>query len=190
MDKNPGSVVKDRQEPLRNRYRTAPQAAWITDRAQTLNGRASDPLHGHVVPGDGYGAPWKFGIHRAVGGYHDAPNPGDILCAALAACQESTLLMVADRLGLRIESINSTVTADVDVRGTLVVDRTVPVGFQAMSNVVRITPARGNDPIQLQRLLAAAEHSCVVLQTLRAGVPVNTRFDVTAAQSGMGEPVP
>lgn len=75
---------------------------------------------------------WSFGIHRAVGGYHDAPNPGDILCAALASCLDSTIRIIADRLGITLTSLEVDVTAEVDVRGTLVVNRDIPVGFQAM----------------------------------------------------------
>lgn len=182
------SIVKQRQDPLRDRYRHEPAAASITDRARTVNGCVSDPFHGQVSPGDGVGAPWSTGIHRAVGGYHDAPNPGDILCAALAACHESTLLMVADRLGIGISSIDVSVTAEVDVRGTLVVDKSVPVGFQRIRDVVRITPAEGTDPAKLQLLLAAAEYSCVVLQTLRSGVAVEIDFDVQAEAPGISSP--
>ncbi len=68
------------------------------------------------------------------------------------------------------------VTADVDVRGTLVVDRQVPVGFQKMQCRVDIHADTGTDSKMLERLLAAAEHSCVNLQTLRAGVAVETSF--------------
>jgi uncharacterized OsmC-like protein len=72
-----------------------------------------------------------LGIHHAVGGYHDAPNPGDLLCAALASCLDSTLRIIAARLGVRLVALEVDVTADVDVRGTLMLDRAVPVGLRA-----------------------------------------------------------
>jgi uncharacterized OsmC-like protein len=68
------------------------------------------------------------------------------------------------------------VTADVDVRGTLTIDRTVPVGFQTMRCHVTIQAAEGTDPKLMEKLLAASEYSCVILQTLRSGVSVETRF--------------
>lgn len=68
------------------------------------------------------------------------------------------------------------VTADVDVRGTLLVDKAVPVGFQSMQCHVDAQAAEDTDPKLVQRLLAAAEHSCVVMQTLRSGVPIETSF--------------
>jgi uncharacterized OsmC-like protein len=169
--------VRSRQDLLRARYQVEPEAAKITDRGKTVGGATMDPFHGQVVPGSqDYGVTWPFGIHRAVGGDHDAPNPGDLLCAALASCLDSTLRMIAARLGIDLVSLSVDVSADVDVRGTLLVDKTVPVGFQAMHCNVHLQPAKGTDPKRLERLLTAAEHSCVNLQTLRSGVPVETRL--------------
>lgn len=64
----------------------------------------ADPYHGKLVPGEGHNVKWGFGVHQAVGGLHDAPVPGDILCAALAACQESAIRMVANLLGITLTS--------------------------------------------------------------------------------------
>ncbi len=121
MDAHTESIVKSRQNPLRDRYHRSPGDAWISDAAQTRNACGEDPFHGTVMPANGSSAPWRFGIHRAVGGYHDHPNPGDILCAALAACFDSTLRMLADHLGIRLESLEVAVTAECDVRGCLLV---------------------------------------------------------------------
>jgi uncharacterized OsmC-like protein len=126
-----------------------------------------------------YGITWPYGIHYAVGGYHDAPNPGDILCAALATCLDSTLRIIAARMGVGLTALEVDVTANVDVRGTLVIDRQVPVGFQRMRCAVRLQPVPGTDPGLVQKLLVAAEYSCVNLQTLRAGVPVETTLTIT-----------
>lgn len=176
------SSVRERQDPLRERYKAVPEEASITDRARTTGGTDTDPFHGFVVPGsDDLGVKWSFGIHHAVGGYHDAPNPGDVLCTALAACLDSTFRMIAERLGVTLNSLEVDVTAQVDVRGTLLVDRTVPVGFQSMQCHVDVQAAEGTDPKLVQRLLAAAEDSCVVLQTLRSGVPIESSFSGVSA---------
>src|SRR5690606_21626049 len=106
MTEHGKTSVRERQDPLRERYRTAPDEAAITDRARTVGGVGTDPFHGFVVPGsEDSGVEWPFGIHRAVGGYHDAPNPGDVLCAALAVCLDSTIRMIADRLGVTLTSL-------------------------------------------------------------------------------------
>jgi uncharacterized OsmC-like protein len=165
--------VRARQDPLRARYKEVPQEALITDRARTRGGVETDPFHGSVVPGSKeYGIVWPFGVHEAVGGYHDGPNPGDLLCAALASCFDSTLRIIADRFQVTLTSLEVDVTGELDVRGTLMVDRQVPVGFRKLRCRVDIQAAPGTDAKAVEKLLAAAEHSCVVLQTLRAGVTV------------------
>jgi uncharacterized OsmC-like protein len=167
--------VRQRQEPLRERYKTMPEEARITDRARSVAGVRTDPFHGSFAPGSqDYGITWPFGIHRAVGGFHDGPNPGDLLCAALATCLDSTLRMIAERLGVSLTSLEVDVKGEIDVRGTLAVDREVPVGMQSMHCDVNLSTAEGTDPQLVKRLLAAAERCCVNLQTLRHGVPVET----------------
>ncbi len=169
------STVRFRQDLLCRRYAADATDARITDHARTVRSAESDPFHGQVHPGSkDYGIEWPFGIHHAVGGDHDLPNPGDILCAALATCLDSTIRMIADRLRVRLEALEVDVTGNVDVRGTLLVDRSVPVGFQQMRCDIHLKPAADADPDVVRKLLAAAEHSCVVLQTLRSGVPVET----------------
>jgi len=179
-------LVQQRQDPLRERYRVAPAEAWIRDGAQTINGCGGDPFHGAVIPANNAAVPLCFGIHRAVGGDHDYPNPGDLLSAALAACFDSTLRMLADHLGIRLQSLEVKVEAECDVRGCLLVERSVPVGFQKMRCSVRLQPEGRVDPERLQMLLGAAEASCVVLQTLRNGVTVTTQVD--SADAGAVKP--
>jgi len=180
-------LVQQRQNPLRERYRSVPAEAWISDSAQTIDACGEDPFHGTVVPANGAGAPLRFGVHRAVGGFHDRPNPGDILSAALAACFDSTLRILAEHLGIGLESLEVTVAAECDVRGCLHVERSVPVGFQRMRCHVRLQPVEGVDEKRIQMLLAAAESSCVVLQTLRNGVNVEARVEAGAPTAANAE---
>ena len=174
-------IVRQRQGPLRERYRRVPGEARISDGARTVNACDGDPFHGVVVPANGGDAPLRFGIHRAVGGFHDYPNPGDILSAALAACLDSTLRMVADHLGIRLDSLEVEVAAECDVRGCLQVDAAVPVGFQRMRCRVRLQPANEIDENKARMLVAVAENCCVVLQTLRNGVTVETEVGASPA---------
>lgn len=185
----PKSLVADRQDPLREHYKTAPDDALITDHAHTVNSLARDALHGRVAPGDqDYGVQWSVGIHRAVGGYHDEPNPGDMLTAALAVCLDSTIRMIADRWGVELTKLRVDVDSEVDVRGTLVVDRTVPVGFQRMRLAVTMEAAPGTPRDVLEKVMKGAEYSCVNLQTLRNGVPVETSLHTSAPPADTGAP--
>lgn len=176
MTRTNDTNVRERQDPLRKKYKSQPDAALITDRAKTSGGAEDDPFNGWVFPGEPeHALGIRFGIHRAVGGHHDAPNPGDLLCAALAACIDSTIRIIANRLKVKIHFLEVEVTAKADVRGTLMVDRQVPVGFQEMDCDIQIRAAEGTDPTALQTLISSAEHCCVNLQTLLAGLKVSTK---------------
>ncbi|MEJ2052072.1 MAG: hypothetical protein P8Y60_19945, partial [Calditrichota bacterium] len=97
--------VSARQDPIRDRFREAPEDAWVVDYASTVGGIKMDAFHGRLDLGrstggpdaamvDGYIAPemenfnleLPVGIHRAIGGDHDLPTPGNLLSAALASC--------------------------------------------------------------------------------------------------------
>ena len=169
--------VRAAQQPLRQKYIKDPGAAMVLDRARSAHSDPNDPFHSIVEPMPGCGVSAPVGVHRALGGLHDAPTPGDILCAALAACADSTIHMVANILGVELEQLEVSVGADVDVRGTLMVARDVPVGFQAMRCQVDLRAKAGTSSALLGRLKAAAEHSCVVLQTLRQPPPVQMTFE-------------
>ena len=179
------SLVQQRQHPLREHYRSAPADAWISDGAQTVSACGGDPFHGVVVPANATDAPVQFGIHRAVGGFHDYPNPGDLLCAALAACFDSTLRMIADHRGIRLESLEVKVTAECDVRGCLRMEGAVPVGFQRMRCGVRLQTKDHVDEDTIKMLLVAAERTCVVMQTLRNGVAFQTQLKTSDAATAI-----
>ena len=171
--------LREIQTPLRARYKSSPQDAKVIDQARTTGADASDPFHSAVEPMPGCGATLPVGVHRAIGGRHDAPTPGDILCAALAACQDSAVRMVANILGVELEFLTVEVTGDVDVRGAMAIDNQVPIGFQSMRCNVQLRAVEGTDPELLKKLRVAAEHCCVVQQTLRNPPPIQTTFDMS-----------
>lgn len=197
MQKTEHIDVAERQDPLRKRYKEAPQEAMVTDWARTRGNSVSDAFHGTIDFGESsggatlstqpssvkdehyhYNVQLPLGIHRAVGGDHDLPNPGNLLSAALAACFDSTIRMIADRYGLFMESLEVSVSATADTRGTLLVERDVPVAFQRMTCDVTVTPNAGTDPELVGKVMRAAEYSCVNLQTLLSGVPVEIAYEI------------
>lgn len=177
---NESSIVQ-RQQSLGRHYVEAPDDAWIADHARALPGNHIDAIHGVVEPANSGGVRHQYGIHRAVGGDHDAPSPGDLLSAALAACLHSTLRMVAERLEVMLLDSEVIVTARADVRGALMVDPTVPVGFQRMNCDVRLEVPAETDQRTIKTLIDGAERCCVVFQTLKAGTKVTAdwRIDQT-----------
>jgi uncharacterized OsmC-like protein len=172
------SIIKERQQPLIADYIKNPGAAWITDMAVIEGKDLHDPLHTTVTINEELKVNFPVGVHRAVGGYHDFPNSGDLLCAALASCFDTVLRMIANRLQITLIKTTVIATANVDVRGTLMVDKNVAVGFQSMGLEVEIT-VFNSVPIELaEKLIKATERSCIVLQTLLRGIPVNVNAKI------------
>jgi uncharacterized OsmC-like protein len=101
---------------------------------------------------------------------------------------DSTLRQIAGQLDVEITTLTVTVAGDVDVRGTLCVSKEVPVAFQRMNVRVDLELAPGTIPKLEAKLLAAAEHCCVVLQTLRNGVPVTVELNNADARSQPATP--
>jgi uncharacterized OsmC-like protein len=176
------SVVAKRHAPLRARYEQRPEEARIRKRVRSVPAAGSDPFHGAVTPdnladpGSPYGVEWRYGIDRAVGGLHDVPNPGEMLCGALAACTDGTVRMIADLLGIELQRLEVEVCGELDVRGTLGMDPAVPVGFGRLAMVIDVRVAPATPARLVERLTAATERLCVVLDTLRSGVPVDVTF--------------
>jgi uncharacterized OsmC-like protein len=108
------------------------------------------------------------------------PNPGDLLCAALAACADSTVRMVADVLGVQILDLRVEVHGEVDVRGCLAMGRDLKVGFRSMSCRLDLRVPPDTAPQRIAALRVQGERSCVNLDTLRSGVPVELAFEVRA----------
>lgn len=175
---NPISLVARRQDPLRALYREDPSKALSYKEVRTLYTGATDAVHGKVLPTGFPEVAWDYGIDDTVGGFDDLPNPGHLLCAALAACMDSTVRMIADRLGVRIERLEVEVNGDADVRGCLAMSRSVRTGFRQMQCRLALELDSSVDPQAGAMLVQQAEKLCVTLDTLRNGTPIAVDFEV------------
>lgn len=159
--------LKDLQAPLKAQYRDAPERAFITLRAE---GRTGENVSCSVATGR---AMVEAGLHPATGGSGLQACSGDMLLEALVACAGVTLNAVATALGLPLSGATVRAEGDLDFRGTLGVDRSAPVGFQA----IRLTFDLDGDlsSEQKETLRKLTERYCVVYQTLKSA----PRFDVS-----------
>jgi uncharacterized OsmC-like protein len=176
MSKETRMDIKERQRPLRERYERDPASALVTLAVRSAPSDLADPLHCAI--GSDLGVEWRSGAHPAVGGEGDVPCSGDLLLAALAACQEVTLRMVAANLGLELEQVDVQVEGDWDPRGTLAMGREFPVGLTAIRCHTTVRVAGDVDATRAERLLRSAERYCVVLNTLRGGVDATSTFSL------------
>ena len=116
--------LKKVQAPLKERYRSSPDAALITLRAQ---GSIGEGVSCKVETGK---ALVTAGLHPATGGNGQAACSGDMLLEALVACAGVTLNAVATALRIELRDAKLVAEGDLDFRGTLGVSKEVPVGFQ------------------------------------------------------------
>jgi uncharacterized OsmC-like protein len=151
--------LRSLQAPLKERYRSEPQAAWITLKAE---GRLGEGVTCRVSTAR---ALVDAGLHPATGGNGLSVCSGDMLLEALAACAGVTLNAVATAIGIEIRSGVVRTEGDLDFRGTLGVDREAPVGFQRIRIFFDLDTGASEE--QLATLQRLTERYCVVLQTLR-----------------------
>src|SRR5215470_13333390 len=112
------------QAPLKERYRSQPDAGVITLKAE---GRISERITCSIQTGK---ALVEAGLHPATGGAGTFACSGDMLLEALAACAGVTMGAVATSIGVDLRSGTVRAEGDLDFRGTLGVSKEVPVGFQ------------------------------------------------------------
>jgi uncharacterized OsmC-like protein len=158
------------QTPFKDRYRDDPGAAVITLRAAgTLD---SDGIACRVDTGR---ALVDAGLHPSTGGSGELACSGDMLLEALAACAGVTLRAVATAIDVPVAGGTVHAEGDLDVRGTLGVDREAPVGFRDVR--LRFELDTDADDDQLASLLKLTERYCVVLQTIRSATPASATLE-------------
>ncbi|MGH9224905.1 MAG: OsmC family protein [Acidimicrobiales bacterium] len=164
------TALRARQEPLKEQYRADPESAVVTLRAQ---GSLGEGITCSVQTGRALA---EAGLHPASGGDGLSLCSGDMLLEALAACAGVTLRAVATSLEIPVEGGTVHAEGDLDFRGTLAVSKDAPVGFRAI-RLRFVLDAPEATPDQLDTLLKLTERYCVVLQTIRQGPEVATKWE-------------
>jgi len=163
------------QEPLRAGHRSDPESGRIT---LVARGAQSDdePIACSVDLGR---AVYAAQAHAGVGGAGTGACSGDLLLGALAACAQITCQMVAAAMGLDVRAV--TVEGDLDLRGTLGVDRDAPVGFTDVRLQFAVDAPGASDE-ELDSLQRRTERYCVVMQTLTHPPAVSTAWSRPAGE--------
>jgi uncharacterized OsmC-like protein len=147
------------QAPLKESYRSDPQAAIVTLKAE------GDIDNAHIACKVDTGrALVTAGLHPATGGTGIEACSGDMLLEALVACAGVTLKAVATAIGVDLKAGTVRAEGDLDFRGTLGVDREAPVGFSAIRLAFELDTDAPQDKID--QLVKLTERYCVVFQTL------------------------
>src|SRR3954465_3322748 len=134
------------QAPIKQRYRDDPDAAVITLHA---DGSLDDGISCSADTRRAVAA--VAGLHPATGGDGSMLCSGDMLLQALAACAGVTLRAVATALDIPVAGGVVRAEGDLDLGGTLGVDREAAVGFSDIR--LRFELDTDADADQLARLL-------------------------------------
>jgi uncharacterized OsmC-like protein len=159
------AALRAMQAPIKERYKSDPDAALITLKAK---GSLDDTsIACKVETGRALAT---AGLHPATGGSGMELCSGDMLLEALVACAGVTVKAVSTAIGLNVKAGTVSAEGDLDFRGTLGVAKDAPVGFRE----IRLSFALDTDATQeqLDQLLKLTERYCVVYQTIAKGPPV------------------
>lgn len=152
--------LRELQRPLKQAYRDDPATAVLTLRAEASGD--DGPTSCSIDIGR---AVYEAQAHAGVGGSGTAPCSGDLLLGALAACAQVTYQMVAAAMTVPVATVHVVVEGDLDLRGTLGIDRAAPVGFTSIRLRFDVEAPEASAE-QLASVLERTERYCVVLQTL------------------------
>jgi uncharacterized OsmC-like protein len=162
-------TLRQIQTPLKQQYRDDPATAVVTMAAAGVVqwpqiACSVDTSLGKVTAG----------LHPAAGGDGLLSCSGDMLLQSLVACSGVTLAAVATALGMEIRSAAISARADLDFRGTLGIEKSVPVGLTRVTlDFLMDSPCEDS---QLDKLIELCERYCVVWQSLASSVERSTTW--------------
>lgn len=157
--------LRDVQRPLKERYRSEPDASRVTLRAR--GSQTDAPVNRSVDIGRAIQA---AEAHVGVGARVAAPARA-ICSSARSRPARDHLQMVATAMGIEARRIEVTVEGDLELGGTLGVLRDVPVGFEAIRLRLEVdAPEASAD--ELEGLSEKTERYRTVLQTLTQPAPI------------------
>ena len=122
---------------------------------------------------------------RELGGNDTAPNPVELILAALGGCQEIVYRAFAAVLGIEIERIEVHAKGYLDLHGFLGLDTAVSPGFSTVSFTTRIVSPASEEAIS--QLAALVEQHCPVQDTLVRAIPVSGKIELQRPGASAGD---
>ena len=163
--------IKTSVENLIATVKKNPQLANSVFRASTYSDTPSftvrSDIRGFTVPID---------EPRELGGNDTAPNPVELLLAALGGCQEIVYRAFAAVLGIEITRIEVHAKGYLDLHGFLGLAE-VPAGFTNVSFTTRIISSAS--PESIRQLATLVEKHCPVLDTFARAIPISGKVELT-----------
>jgi uncharacterized OsmC-like protein len=164
------NVAPLRHDPALAQFEFRADNRWISG---GRNRSAIQGFYGFGKEDSGRGKPFALGADEPplLVGQDTAPNPVEFLLHALAACLTTSIAYHAAVRGIRVQSIESHLEGDIDLRGFLGISTDVPKGFQAIRASFRI---RSDAPAET---LAELSRFSPVYDTVMTPVPVTVTVE-------------
>lgn len=122
---------------------------------------------------------WRAASPPPLGGTGDAPSPSAYLLGALAGCAAGFITdTIAPQLGIRISSIEATVTCDADFRGLVGIGGVAP-DLQNIALDIRIASPDGDQAVQ--RIVDVWKERCPVYLAFIKPTPVSVHAGTVSA---------
>lgn len=161
--------LKALQAPIKAGYDHNPDSAVVTMSVTgSVNGddlTCSVPTHTGIS---------VAGLHPAAGGDGTFACSADMLLESLVACAGVTLRAVATAMSIPITGASIRAEGTMDFRGTLGVNRDVPIGLSKVELSFEIDSLAPNEKIT--KLVELTERYCVIYQTLKKPPELVTRI--------------
>ena len=157
------------QAPLKSQYKEDPNSARVPARAEG----SLDPNDIAIVV-DAWHSKVTAGLHKAGGGSGELACSADMLLESLVGCAGVTFRAVATAMGVTVRGGKVIAEGIWDARGTLGVDRSVPVGLTEIK--LKFQVDCDADQTKLERMIQTTERYCVILQTLKAPPQVSVEI--------------
>lgn len=129
----------------------------------------------------------SFGVSmdepRDLGGDDTAPNPVEMVLAALGSCQAIVYRAFAVALGMDIRKIEVHAKGHLDLRGFLNM-ADVPAGFSNVTFTTRVVSPE--PPERIRQLAGLVEKHCPVMDTLQRPVAVRGKVELRSPHAPPG----
>ena len=106
-------------------------------------------------------------------GENKGANPVEFLLHALAGCVTTTTVLHATARGIKIHKLSTELVGNIDVKGLLALDDTVPVGYESIDIKMDIEADCSDE--EIDDLLAFAKEHSPVCNTVCKPVPVTLK---------------
>ena len=158
MDK---AALRAKQKPLKEKYQNDPESAQIPLKAKALI--KGDGISCQV---DSFLGTIPAGLHPGTGGDGTEACSAEMMLQALVGCAGVTLRAVATAMEIKINADASIeAIGHLDFRGTLGLDRSVPIGFEKIEMIFDLETDA--DDATTAKMIELTERYCVVFQTLK-----------------------